>query len=121
MLPATFATHALTTVFQSRPPWMALAEGERAAGASGVAWLNQWVTNNASIRFNSFPSGHVACASAVGLVLLEIFPPAGMVFLWMAGSIAAATLLLRHHYGLDVILGFALAVVSFTLLGIGAQ
>lgn len=121
VLTATFATHALTTRFQSWPPWMMDSAGRPDVRSSAVGSVNQWLTNHASIRLNSFPSGHVASSAAVGLVVLAALPAVGLVFLWIAGSIAVASVVLRYHYGLDVVLGLAVAGVSFALLGPGLR
>ena len=116
VLPATFATHALTTVFQSNPPWM--ADGGRPSRTLGhLRSMNRWITDHASIRVNSFPSGHVASALAVALVLLGEIPVAGVLFLCIAGSIGLSSLVLAYHYLADVTLGAGLAVLSWLVLG----
>ncbi len=117
VLPPTFACYGLTALFQSWPPWMVDSAEGHATRSSNVRSINQWVTDHASIRANTFPSGHVANSFAIGLVLLTVVPVAGVVFLWVAASVAVSTVVLQYHYALDVVLGVALAVLSFALLG----
>jgi PAP2 superfamily protein len=117
VLPPTMACYALTTVFQSWPPWMKPTAASEATEDSNLRSANQWVTDHASIRANTFPSSHVTSSVAIGLVLLTVVPVAGGVFLWIAASISIATVLLQYHYALDVVLGVALAVLSFVVLG----
>jgi len=66
---------------------------------------------------NTFPSGHVTSAVAIALVILALDLVAGMVFLWVAASITVATVVLRYHYAADALLGIALAVLAFAVLG----
>ena len=117
VLPATYATHGLTTVFWSWPPWMAESVEGHSLMTSSLRSVNKWITDNASIRANSFPSGHVSSAFAIGFVLFETLPLVGLAFLWIAASIATASVLLRYHYVLDVLLGVGLAGASYLLLG----
>lgn len=117
VLPATYATHGLTAVFHSFPPWMADSADDRSYRSLSLRSVNEWVTDNASIRVNSFPSGHAASSFAIGFVLFDALPVAGLAFLWIAASIAASSVLLRYHYVLDVVLGIGLAGASYLLLG----
>jgi undecaprenyl-diphosphatase len=68
----------------------------------------------------SFPSGHSMNAFAVATVLSLASPAWGVVWIVIAGSIAASRLLLGHHFVSDVVVGSALGVVvgaaSFRLL-----
>lgn len=117
VLPPTLACHALTTVFRSWPPWVVDEAGGASPGRSVLESLNRWVSDHASIRANTFPSGHAASTAAVALALWSTVPGWAGVFAWAAGSVAVATVLLRYHYTADTILGLGLAVVSFLALG----
>ena len=59
----------------------------------------------------------MTCSLAIDLVLWTVLPLAGAVFLWMAATIAVATVVLRYHYAADALLGIVLATVSFKVLG----
>lgn len=117
VLPAVFLCQALTTVFQSWPPWLAYPDETPTRRSTKLRRMNQWVTDHASIRANTFPSGHVACSYAVGLFLLTIASGAGALFLVIATSTAVATVLLGYHYVPDVILGVLVAFASLALFG----
>ena len=117
VLPPTFACYGSTAVFQSLPPRLVDANEGVRLGASKLRSLNVWVLRHASIRANTLPSGHVASSLAIALVLLKSIPIAGVVFLWIAVSIAMSTVILRYHYSIDAVLGAALAILSFVLLG----
>lgn len=62
---------------------------------------------------NTFPSGHVAAATACALILLRVAPLwVGLVFLFLAISIALAAVLGRCHYAADAILGALVALIA---------
>ena len=117
VLPPTYACYVLTALFQSRPP--RLVEGERATAGSRSALrsVNLWLLGHVGTRANTVPSGHVASSLAIALVFLTVMPSVGVVLLFVAASIAAATVVLRYHYATDAVLGVALAVLSFAVLG----
>jgi membrane-associated phospholipid phosphatase len=77
--------------------------------------VNLFVLDHVSIHANTFPSGHVAASLAVALVLLNHALGVGLLFLAVAICIAAGAFFGRYHYSVDVIIGAALAVLSFTL------
>ena len=56
----------------------------------------------------------MASSVATALVFLHLEPWAGAVFLWIALSIAAATIVGGYHYAADVLLAAAIAVLIFT-------
>ena len=117
VLPPTLACHALTTVFRSWPPWVSDQTDGARPERSVVESLNRWVSDHASIRANTFPSGHAASTAAVALALWHVGPLWGVAFGWLAGSVAVATVLLRYHYTTDTLLGLGLAVASYLTLG----
>ena len=94
---------------QSRPP--RIVEGE--APATGVRDWNTRLLAHASVQANTFPSGHVAVALVVALVVFDWDPAAGLVFVPIALLIATATVLRRYHYTADVALGFIVAVLCW--------
>ena len=117
VLPPSYACYVFTVLFQSLAPWQVDAEEGVYLRRSNIRSLTLWVLRHGSIRANTFPSGHVANSLAIALVLLELIPVAGAVFLWIAASIAVATAVLRYHYTIDAVLGAALALLSFVLFG----
>lgn len=116
VLPATFLCQGATMVFRSWPPWLVFSEETPTRRRTALKRLNEWVTEHASIRANTFPSGHVACSFAIAFVLLTVSPGLGILFVAIAASTAVSTIVLGYHYSLDVVLGFAVAVSSFLVL-----
>jgi membrane-associated phospholipid phosphatase len=78
-----------------------------------VGRLNHGILRQASIQAITFPSGHVASSVAVALVLLRLEPWAGLIFLWIALSIAVATVVGGYHYAADVLLASVVTVLAF--------
>jgi membrane-associated phospholipid phosphatase len=99
---------------QTRPP-RALEEGD--PWVSRVRRFNLRMLGAASIRVNTFPSGHAAEALAAGLLVL------GAPSLWVAwmffnaAAISAATVFGRYHYAADAISGWLVALIVWALLG----
>jgi membrane-associated phospholipid phosphatase len=115
VLPPAYLCYATFPFVQTLPP---RAIEERVAWEpqrTKIRILNLFVLRHVSIQANTFPSGHVAASLAIALVLLRHAPEAGVLFLIMAIAIAAGAFFGRYHYGLDVLIGAALAVISFLL------
>lgn len=124
---AGYACYGTLPWLQARPPRLvepdlgAPAGAAAAAGASGAAghgtarvrgW-NVRLLDRVSVQANTFPSGHVAVAVVVALVVFDLEPAAGLVFLPLALLIATATVIRRYHYTADVALGLVVAVVCW--------
>jgi membrane-associated phospholipid phosphatase len=75
--------------------------------------LNRWVLRRASIQAITFPSAHVASSAAATLVLLRLEPRVGLLFLWVALSIAVVTVVGGYHYAADVLFALVVAVLVF--------
>ena len=85
-----------------------------AVSFSRVRAFNLWILRQGSIHANTFPSAHVAITTAGALVLLDLAPLwVGVIFLWVALSIALGAVAGRYHYAADSILGVLLAVGAF--------
>jgi membrane-associated phospholipid phosphatase len=83
-----------------------------------VRAFNLWILQRGSIQANTLPSAHVAITGACALSLLRLGPLwAGVIFLWIAVSIALGAVSGRYHYALDAILGF---LVAGTAMLVGA-
>jgi membrane-associated phospholipid phosphatase len=98
---------------QSRPPRMVEGEMPADVPSRGVRDWNERLLAHASVQANTFPSGHVAVALVVALVVFDWEPHAGLVFMPIALLIATATVLRRYHYTADVALGFVVAVLCW--------
>jgi hypothetical protein len=86
--------------------------GESVESVRMRGW-NVWLLDLVSVKANTFPSGHVAVALAVALVVFDLLPVAGMIFVPAALLIAAATVVRRYHYTADAALGLVVAIVCW--------
>lgn len=116
VLLAEFACYGMLPWIQTRPPRVfADAAGGRPP-RDVVRRINLGVANRASIQANTIPSGHAAGAMAVALAVGSTLPAAGVVFLFLALSIAVATVLGRYHYAVDSVLGVLVAIAVWTIV-----
>jgi hypothetical protein len=99
---------------QTRPP-RALAAGE--PWSSPVRRFNLRLLGAASIRVNTFPSGHAAEALAAALLVTGAPWPWVAWMTFNAAAISAATVLGRYHYAADAVAGWAVALGVWLLLG----
>jgi membrane-associated phospholipid phosphatase len=79
--------------------------------------LNLAILRCSSNQVNTIPSGHVAAALAVSLMVLATDPVLGLAFLTLALAIAVATVVGRYHYTVDSLAGAAVALASWLCLG----
>ncbi len=114
VLLASYGSCNTLPFIQLRPPRMLNENWTPAVPSSVVRAFNLWILRRGSIHANTFPSAHVAIATAGALVLLKLGPLwIGLVFLWIAISIALGAVAGRYHYAADAILGVILAVAAF--------
>jgi hypothetical protein len=101
---------------QSRPPRvLELPPPPERAGP--IRRLNLWLLRHGSIQANTLPSAHAAGALAVGLAVYSAMPAVGLVFITIAIGITLATVLGRYHYAIDSILGAAVAIATWLVVG----
>lgn len=105
---AEVAAFAPLSVFQTRPPWV--MERKPVLADPAVHRMAVGMVERVSIRVNTFPSGHAAGSLAVALAVVTAMPLAGVVLMLLAIFIAAACVVGRYHYVVDVIAGALLAV-----------
>ena len=91
----------------SRPP---RSLGESRPTVAGVRRVNEIVLARVSHGLNTFPSGHVAVSIAAALEVVPTLPRAGIALLAVAAGVAAGAVTGRYHYGVDVVLGAAIAI-----------
>ncbi len=123
VLLAGYACYGTLPWLQARPPRLvetagmpgadAGVEDHPAAPARQVRGWNERLLDLVSVKANTFPSGHVAVALAVALVVFDLLPVAGMIFVPAALLIATATVVRRYHYTADAALGLVVAVVCW--------
>ncbi len=106
---AEFLCFATLPWFQARPPWAIEPRGpadRTAVRRFSLSWVNQ-----TTIHATTFPSGHTAASLAVALAVWPAVPWAGAMFLFLAVSIAVASVAGRFHYTIDAVAGILLAIV----------
>ena len=123
VLTACFTSYAMLPWLQTRPPRVI----ENLLPASD-AWtapddraplrrLNLAILRSSSNQVNTLPSGHVAAALAVALMVLASAPATGLAFLAVTIGIALSTVVGRYHYTVDTLAGVAVAFASWWWLG----
>jgi hypothetical protein len=116
VLLAEFLSYGTMPWLQTRPPRALEPVGGEVPLGPFVRRLNAAILNSGSIQANTIPSGHAAGAVATALAVADVMPLAGVVFLFIAACIVAATVFGRYHYLADSILGVAVAVFVWYLV-----
>ncbi len=117
---AGYACYGTLPWLQARPPRLiepistSAATAPTGAGtgevASGLRAANERLLDLVSVKANTFPSGHVAVALAVALLVSTHGVIAGLIFIPAALLIALATIVGRYHYVADVVLGLGIGL-----------
>jgi PAP2 superfamily len=115
VLAAEFLCYGMLPWIQTRPP-MLLEDETTLPPMRGVRRVNQLIARRGSIHANTIPSGHAAGAMATALVVIPAAPAMGMLFLVVALSIAAASVLGRYHYAIDSVLGILVALLAWAIV-----
>jgi hypothetical protein len=121
VLLAGYACYGTLPWLQARPPRLvesvesgeSVGSVESAPAQARVRGWNERVLDLVSVKANTFPSGHVAVALAVALVVFDLLPVAGLIFVPAALLIATATVVRRYHYTADAALGLVVAIVCW--------
>jgi len=117
VLAATYPCYGLLPFLQTRPPRMLVEKWSRSLPVSRVRAFNLWILRHASIHANTFPSAHVASTTACALILLGVGPVwVGLIFVWIAFSIAIGAVTGRYHYAADAVLGSMVALAAFLIV-----
>jgi membrane-associated phospholipid phosphatase len=74
---------------------------------------NFWLLDHYSVQACIFPSGHVAAVTAVALAVRKHAPRLGALFLFLAASVALATVYGRYHYAADAVAGALVGVAAY--------
>lgn len=77
--------------------------------------FNVTLMSAASIRVNTFPSGHAAEGLAAALLVLQAPWPLVLWMFLIAAAISAGAVFGRYHYAVDAFAGWAVAVVVWLL------
>ena len=113
VLAAAFASYGPLPWLVSRPP--RLLEDAPQSPRGSVARANVFVLGRVSHNLNTFPSGHVAVATAAAIAVGAVWPAAGAALGVVAMMIAIGAVAGGYHYVADVVLG-AIVGAAATLI-----
>ncbi len=106
---AGYACYATVPWLASRPPRLLAPAGDP---GGAVATLNVRVLSRVSHQLTTFPSGHVAVATAAALAIWPVSRPTGLALAAIAAGIGAGAVAGRYHFAVDVVLGVVVGVVA---------
>ena len=111
----------LYILFPAAPPRLTLADQftRDFSGSWLVAAQTRLVSISASSSRAAFPSLHCAVTLISLMYAFRFVRPVFYVLIVPGISLVAATIYLRHHYVVDIVAGFALAIVCFYLAPCG--
>lgn len=113
VLPAVFVAYGLTPLFPAQPPRKLSQDFVTAREPSSIRRLNLWIHDHASIKVNTFPSGHVAGAVSASLALMHPLPLIGACYVIVAIGIVLGSVRGRYHYLIDAVLGIFVAIGAY--------
>ncbi|MFB3923887.1 MAG: phosphatase PAP2 family protein [Terriglobia bacterium] len=115
VLLAVLTCYALFPFFPLTPPRELFHDVPGPQVAPLLRGMNHWILGRYAVGVSLFPSGHVAAATAMALAIRTYLPRAGMAFIGLAISIAAATVYGRYHYAADAVAGALVGIASFLI------
>ena len=113
VLLATLFCYAVYPFFPLTPPRVLFGD---VPGPHVEPLLRQWnflLLDHYSVQACIFPSGHVAAVTAVALAVRKQAPLLGALFLFLAASVALATVYGRYHYAADAVAGALVGVAAY--------
>lgn len=113
VLLASFTCYVLFPFFPLAPPRELFNDVPGPRVAPLLRALNHWLLGKYAVGASLFPSAHVAATTAMALVIRHYLPRLGWVFLFVAVSIALATVYGRYHYGVDAAAGALVGVAAY--------
>jgi PAP2 superfamily protein len=112
---AELGAFGVMPLIQTRPPWAIEPPGPVAARRLVMTRVARQLVDRATIRVNTFPSGHAAASIAAALAVSDSSAVAGAVFLAIAASIVVASVAGRYHFLPDAASGVGLGVVAWSI------
>jgi membrane-associated phospholipid phosphatase len=82
-------------------------------GWFGAQWWAHLIDDAEIIRWDAFPSGHVAVALVTLVIALRYQRKAGIAYLPFVAGLCVATMYLGYHFATDVVVGFVVATLTF--------
>jgi membrane-associated phospholipid phosphatase len=113
VLLATLFCYAVYPFFPLTPPRVLFGDVPGPHVEPLLRKLNFWLLDHYSVQACIFPSGHVAAVTAVALAVRKNAPRLGALFVFLAASIALATVYGRYHYAPDALAGALVGVAAY--------
>ena len=113
VLLATLFCYAVYPFFPLTPPRVLFADVPGPHVAPLLRKWNFWLLDHYSVQACIFPSGHVAAVTAVALAVRKHAPRLGALFLFLAASVALATVYGRYHYAADAVAGALVGIAAY--------
>ena len=113
VLLATLFCYAVYPFFPLTPPRVLFGDVPGPHVAPLLRKWNFWLLDHYSVQACIFPSGHVAAVTAVALAVRKHAPRLGALFLFLAASVAVATVYGRYHYAADAVAGALVGVAAY--------
>jgi membrane-associated phospholipid phosphatase len=115
VLLATLFCYAVYPFFPLTPPRVLFADlpGPSLSADGFLRHWNFWLLDHYSVQACIFPSGHVAAVTAVALSVRKHTARLGGLFLFLAASVALATVYGRYHYAADTVAGALVAIAAY--------
>ena len=113
VLLATLFCYAVYPFFPLTPPRVLFGDVPGPHVEPLLRQWNFWLLDHYSVQACIFPSGHVAAVTAVALAVRKHAPRLGVLFLFLAASVALATIYGRYHYAADAVAGALVGVAAY--------
>ena len=115
VLLATLFCYAVYPFFPLTPPRLLFGDvpGPPPSADGVLRNWNFWLLDHYSVQACIFPRGHVAAVTAVALAVRKHAPRLGALFLFLAASVALATIYGRYHYAADAVAGALVGVAAY--------
>ena len=113
VLLATLFCYAVYPFFPLTPPRVLFHDVPGPHSEPLLRKWNLWLLDHYSVQACIFPSGHVAAVTAVALAVRKHAPRLGALFLFLAVSVAVATVYGRYHYAADAVAGALVGVAAY--------
>jgi membrane-associated phospholipid phosphatase len=113
VLLATLFCYAVYPFFPLTPPRVLFADVPGPQVEPLLRQVNFWLLDRYSVQACIFPSGHVAAATAVALAVRKQAPRLGALFMFLAASVAVATVYGRYHYAADAMAGALVGIAAY--------
>ena len=113
VLLATLFCYAVYPFFPLTPPRVLFGDVPGPHVEPLLRKLNFWLLDHYSVQACIFPSGHVAAVTAVALAVRKHTPRLGALFLFLAASVALATVYGRYHYAADAVAGALVGAAAY--------